>query len=489
MGINYRAKEENFLVEFHKKYTKASLGIALTLIFGCGFLVVSKLNPTLDAELKKPLPQDPAVQVYFNHNPATSYKDPYRGFIREGDNLEDQIINAIANAKTSVAVAVMEFRLPRVAQAMVYAQQRGVRVRLLIDHKYNETLAEMEEALAQGKKFNAHDLTALEELRRYPSDALEMVRTGGVEIKDDAWPGGQGSGLMHEKFVVVDGANTIISSGNFTISDMHGKLDPGKKDSRGNPNNMVVVNNNSEVAKVFEDEFNLMFDQGLFKAHKPQREPVLLPVGGGTIKFHFSPAKKHQDISTTSNGAIADYMQHAQKSIHVALFAFSAQNISDAMGEVHDKGVEVKELIDPDFYSTPYSKAWDAAGVCPVRTGRTKKVKVHPWHQPITTVGFPTGPLGDRGVHSKMGVIDGHIVLTGSHNWSNSGNYSNDETLLAINNPTVAAHYEREHKRLYAGAVLGLKSLPGSRPCDVDRTTEASTEPPPSSEPDREPTN
>lgn len=488
MGISYKAKEENFFAEFYHKYTKASWGIAIALILGCGFLVISKLNPSQDAELKKPLPQDPAVQVYFNHNPAASYKDPYRGFMREGDNLEEQIINAIATAKTSVEVAVMEFRLPRVAQAMVDAKHRGVRVRLLIDHQYNQTLAEIEQAVSSGVKLNAHDLAALDELRRYPGDALEIVRAGGVEIKDDAWPGGRGSGLMHEKFVVADGANTIISSGNFTLSDMHGKLNPGKKASRGNPNNMVAINNNLAVAKVFVDEFNLMFDQGLFKAHKPQRDPVVLQVGRGTIAFRFSPAKKNQEIGTTSNGAIADYMEHAQKSIHVALFAFSAQNISDAMGEAHDKGVEVKELIDPDFYSTPYSKAWDAAGMCPIKTGRTKKVKVHPWHQPITSVGFPTGPLGDRGVHSKMAVIDSRIVLTGSHNWSSSGNYSNDETLLAIDNPIVAAHYEREHKRLYAGAVIGLKSLPGSKPCESSKVpqSEANTEAFPSSELDPE---
>lgn len=465
MSIYHKDREENFFTKLPKKYTKTSWGVLLILILGGGFLVVSKLNPSLDEELKKPLPQDPAVQVYFNHNPSGSYKDPYRGFVREGDNLEDQIISAIADAKTSVEVAVMEFRLPRVAQAMVNTKRRGVRVRLLIDHKYNQTLAELERALLQGIAFNDHDMTALDELRRYPADALEIVRAGGVEIKDDAWTGVKGSGLMHEKFVVVDGVHTVISSGNFTISDVHGKLSPDKKDSRGNPNNMIVVHNNSAVAKVFVNEFNLMFDQGLFKSHKPQRQPVSLAVGRGTITFHFSPAKKNQEMNTTSNGTIADYMEHAQKSIHVALFAFSAQNISDAMGKAHDRGVEVKELIDPDFYSEPYSKAWDAAGVCPGGKGRTKKVKVHPWHQPITTVGFPTGPLGDRGVHSKMGVIDGRLVLTGSHNWSSSANNSNDETLLAINNRTVAAHYEREHKRLYAGAVLGLKSLPMWKPC------------------------
>ncbi|HEY9708786.1 MAG TPA: phospholipase D-like domain-containing protein, partial [Oculatellaceae cyanobacterium] len=70
--------------------------------------------------------------------------------------------------------------------------------------------------------------------------------------------------------------------------------------------------------------------------------------------------------------------------------------------------------------------------------------------------------------HSKMAILDGTLVITGSHNWSNAGNYSNDETLIAIDNPTVAAHYEREFSRLYETAVVGLKSLPRAQKCGSD---------------------
>jgi len=49
-----------------------------------------------------------------------------------------------------------------------------------------------------------------------------------------------------------------------------------------------------------------------------------------------------------------------------------------------------------------------------------------------------------------------------------SGNYLNDETLIAIENPTIAAHYEREFSRLYKTAVVGLESLPDAQKCKVD---------------------
>jgi len=78
-----------------------------------------------------------------------------------------------------------------------------------------------------------------------------------------------------------------------------------------------------------------------------------------------------------------------------------------------------------------------------------------PWKQPLTTVGVPMLPMGDR-LHHKFGVVDRNTVITGSHNWSEAANHGNDETLLTIASPVVAAHFEREFDRLYKGAILGI---------------------------------
>jgi phosphatidylserine/phosphatidylglycerophosphate/cardiolipin synthase-like enzyme len=428
-------------------------------------VLVTSLRPSPKPELVKPLPQDPAVNVYFNHNQASNYEDPYRHFIRKGDNLEQQIIDAINRAQSTVDVAVMEFRLAKVAEALIAKHSTGVKVRVLIDNKYNKTLSDYTpEEIA---KMNRHDNLAFEELKRYPADALALLRESGIELRDDTSGGAtKGSGLMHHKFIVVDGKTTIISSGNLTTSDMHG--DFNSLESRGNPNNMVVVLDNAELGKTFTDEFNYMW-QGLFKSHKPYRPPVTIPVGQGTITINFSPASRKQEIETTTNGIIAEFVEQASSSVHIAVFVYSDQTISDTLDKVRDKGVEdIKVLIDPDFYGKPYSKAYDAMGVCPAPSKRKSKIKVKPWNRPLTTVGYPTAPAGDRGVHSKMAILDGRLVIAGSHNWSISGNYSNDETLIAIDNPTVAAHYEREFSRLYGTAVVGLKSLPHARKCGSD---------------------
>lgn len=451
------------LITFYQlKLKKYHWAILLTLSIICGLILSDILKPANNIELVKPLPQDIAVKVYFNYNQAANYQDPYRKFIRKGDNLEQEIINTISQAQSTIDVAVMEFRLPNVAKALMAKQQAGVKIRLLIDNKYNKALTDY--TPANIAKMNQHDKLAYAELKRYPSDALALLRKSGIEIKDDTSDGAtKGSGLMHHKFLVVDGKTTVIASSNLTTSDIHG--DFTSSESRGNANNMVVIPDNIQVAKAFTDEFNYMW-QGLFKSHKPYRAPVTIAVGEGTITLNFSPASRKQDIETTSNGIISYFVKQASSSVHIAVFVYSDQKISDTLAGVHNKGVEdVKVLIDSDFYRQPYSKAYDALGVCPRPGKRNSKVAVHPWQNPITTIGFPTARIGDRGVHSKMAILDGRLVITGSQNWSNAANYSNDETLIAIDNPMVAAHYEQEFNRLYKTAVLGMKSLPRAQKC------------------------
>jgi len=453
-------KQKRLIRQKHLPAVKISLCVFL-LVFG--FVLFQIFKPKTQLGITQPLPQDPAIQVYFNQNQAASYQDPYRHFIRLGDNLEQQAIDVISQAKSSIDLAVMEFRLPLVAKALVAKQKAGVKVRLIVDSKYNKTLTDY--TSAEIARMNRHDRRAYEELKRYPIDALALLRSQGIEIKDDTDTADgktRGSGLMHHKFLVVDNKTTVISSGNFTTSDLHGDFQILA--SRGNPNNLVVIPNNPKFAQALTDEFNYMW-QGLFKSHKPHRQPLTILVGTGNATLNFSPARRTESSAMTSNGAIAHFIKTVKKSVHIAVFVFSDREINDTLAAVHDTGVEdIKILIDPDFYRQSYSKAYDAMGLCPARR-KNDLNNIKPWYRPINTVGFPKAITGDRGVHSKMAILDSRQVITGSHNWSEAANYSNDETLVIIDHPTVAAHYEREFNRLYSTAILGKASMPQAKPC------------------------
>ena len=113
--------------------------------------------------------------------------------------------------------------------------------------------------------------------------------------------------------------------------------------------------------------------------------------------------------------------------------------------------------MDSDFAYRHYSEALDMMGVA-LSYNCQYEIDNHPWETPLTTVGVPTLAPGDL-LHHKFAVIDQETVITGSHNWSQSANYGNDEAVLIVKNPTIAAHYNREFTRIYGRATFGIPPL------------------------------
>ncbi|WP_442935757.1 phospholipase D-like domain-containing protein [Nostoc sp.] len=418
-----------------------------------------------------PLPQDPLVQVYFNHSESSEYKEAYRQQTRLGDDLEKQIVDAITHAKSTVDVAVQELRLPRVAQALVERQKAGVKVRIILENTYSRpwssfTSAEVgkldkreQERYHEFRQFldiNQDNQLSLAEINQ--RDALIILQNAKIPWIDDRADGSAGSSLMHHKFVIVDNRVVIITSANFTLSDTSG--DFTNSSSLGNPNNLLQIDS-TELASLFTQEFNILWGDGpggqpdsQFGLKKPMRLPKQITLGNTQITVQFSPTSPTQPWSNSSNGLIGKTLDSATKSIDMALFVFSEQRLANILENRHQQNVQIRALIEPQFAYRPYSEALDMMGVA--LSNKCKyEVDNHPWSNPITTVGVPVLPKGDL-LHHKFGVIDSQTVITGSHNWSDAANSGNDETLVVIESPIVAAHYVREFARLYTKVKPGL---------------------------------
>lgn len=410
-----------------KKTIYSAIAIGCFLLGGCSPSPVKPLPP----------PQDKYIQVYFNHNQARGkeYTESYRQFKRFGDDLESVLIREINSAKSSIDIAVQEFNLPHLAEAIVRKRNQGIKVRIVLENIYNPPL---------------HQLP--------PNHGLAILKRNKIPLIDDREDGSKGSGLMHHKFVVIDGKKVITGSANFTTSDMHGDAD--NLETRGNANHIIVFES-PELAKVFTEEFNYMWGDGvggkkdsLFGVKKPARGYSLVKIGNGIVLAKFSPNSRNTPWEYTSNGFIASQLEKAENSIDIALFVFSDQEIADTLEKKHIKGVKIRALIDPGFAYRYYSEGLDLLGValpnkCQYEEGN------NPWKNPIKTVGIPSLPKGDK-LHHKFAIIDNYMVITGSHNWSDAANYLNDETVLVIYNSTVAANFQREFEYLYNQAILGV---------------------------------
>ncbi len=417
------------------------------------------------------LPQDPLVKVYFNHSQASEYQEAYRQQTRLGDDLEKQIVDAISQAKSTIDVAVQELRLPKIAQALVDRQKAGVKVRLILENTYSRPWSSFtpEEVSKLDKREREryqefyqfidinHDnqLTPAEINQR---DALIILQNANIPWLDDKADGSAGSSLMHHKFVIVDNRIVIITSANFTLSDTSG--DYTNSSSLGNANNLLQIDS-PELASLFTQEFNIMWGDGpggrpdsRFGLKKPQRLPQQITLNKTKITVQFSPTSPTQPWSHSSNGLIGETLDSATKSIDLALFVFSEQRLANILENRHQQNVQIRALIEPQFIYRPYSEALDMMGVA--LSNKCKyELDNHPWKNPLTTVGVPTLPKGDL-LHHKFSVIDNRTVITGSHNWSDAANNGNDETLVVIESPIVAAHYVREFARLYTKIKPGL---------------------------------
>jgi phosphatidylserine/phosphatidylglycerophosphate/cardiolipin synthase-like enzyme len=155
----------------------------------------------------------------------------------------------------------------------------------------------------------------------------------------------------------------IITSANFTLSDTFG--DFSNPSSLGNANNLLQIDS-PELAALFTEEFNILWGDGpggkpdsKFGINKPIRPPKEITLGNTKITVHFSPTSPTQPWTNSSNGLIGKTLDAATKSVDMALFVFSDQQLVNILEKRHQETVEIRALIEPQFAYRPYSEALD----------------------------------------------------------------------------------------------------------------------------------
>ncbi len=438
-----------------------ALPLLMPLLVGCSRAgeVVGKADPEL------PLP--PQFQLHFNHRDAGRYRQPLNGQWRNGDNLEDHLIQQINAASDELLMAVQELTLPEISLALIRAKKRGVNVQVVLENNYSSPWSAQHPSdltphgrrrLAQLQLLadsNRDGLLSADE--RLAGDAVALLERGGIAKIDDTEDGSRGSGLMHHKFVVVDRALVITGSANFTSSGIHG--DAGASRSRGNVNHLISIES-TELAEVFRKEFKRMWGDGpgglqnsRFGRGKDSQGLQTVQVSGVQVDVLFAPHSR-RDPGHGLN-MIDQHLSAAQRRIDLALFVFSAQTLTDTLAERITEGIDIRLLADPGFASRSFSEVLDLLGA--ELPDRFCKIEAdnQPLTTPLQTVGTPRLARGDK-LHHKFAVIDNKTVITGSFNWSPAAAHTNDETLLVVHSPKLAAHFTREMNRMWRSAELGI---------------------------------
>jgi len=243
-----------------------------------------------------------------------------------------------------------------------------------------------------------------------PDDSLwaSHIEDAGIPI---SWE--DSTAFLHSKFAVIDSAVVWMGSWNFT-------------------NNCTYRNNNNllrftipALVENYSTEFSQMFDEEHFGTDKePQTPNPVIDVGGMLIENCFSP----QDGCAEP---VLEHISEAQRSIKFLAFSYTSDLIGDAMIERHQAGVQVQ-------------------GVFETRNARGTGSEFARLKQ----VGIEVLEDGNcYTMHHKMIVIDDHIVITGSYNFTKRAEETNDENFVIIDNQELATAYTEEFERVYNQAL------------------------------------
>ncbi|MCC7117536.1 MAG: DUF1669 domain-containing protein [Anaerolineales bacterium] len=125
------------------------------------------------------------------------------------------------------------------------------------------------------------------------------------------------------------------------------------------------------------------------------------------------------------DGQFVAALDSAKLSIDMAIYSLSLNSVRDALLRAHDRGVQVRLVMESDTLSRADPQRLKDAGI------------------PI---------LGDRReglMHNKFTVIDNAEVWTGSMNYTDSGAYEDNNNLMRIRSVKLAEDYAKEFDEMF----------------------------------------
>lgn len=297
-----------------------------------------------------------------------------------------EFVSLIDNSNASIDIALYGWTdIPKVRTSLENAMKRGVNIRVIYDTKTTSG-------------------------NYYPDTEIFVKRF--AQRRSDKIEGNNTltNSLMHNKFAIFDNQKVFTGSMNFSHTGFSGF----------NQNSIIIVNSKA-AAEIYTKEFNQMFG-GKFHTLKEKTPNKILTLSDGSrIIIGFSPQDK------VINEKLVPLVNSAKHSIYMPAFLITHKGLTNALINANKRGVDVKIILDATSTTTRHSTMYL-----------------------LRQSGIPVKVENFAGkMHSKVVIIDDKYVVTGSTNFSNSGENKNDENMIIIENPKIAKFYSDFFKYLW----------------------------------------
>lgn len=316
-------------------------------------------------------------------------------------HLVDKLVEFINDTRTRLDCAIYDLRDPDVLRALAGIAAEGKQLRIVYDaggqHR-GDGVADPKPGLTQQAIENAG-------LARY---AVGLHLTGRH--------------LMHDKFLVRDGETVWTGSANFTEGGL------------------VLQDNNCLVldAPTLAQSYTKVFEDLL---SAPEKLPAAAPseslsVGPTTINAYFEPPAREG-----TDALIARLLNQARK-VRIMAFLISDPDILQALRRFQDREADIAGVYDP-------------GGMDDARRASNQDPNLF-WFcdddRFVAAHSHPFSPTRENDfMHNKVMIIDDHLVITGSYNFSENAE-TNYENLLLLDSPDLSQVYTDYFDAVYREA-------------------------------------
>lgn len=247
--------------------------------------------------------------------------------------------------------------------------------------------------------------------RDYRREARESLRAGGrggrencEEVQRVAVCYDDREALMHHKFVLIDDVGVWTGSTNLTWNAFE----------RNNENSLFFPL--PGLVQAYRGEFEALWGG----KREGRGAPARFRLGPTEGEVYFSPAG-----GAAGHAALLKTLSQARKEVLIAAYVLTDRRFVEGLVALRRKGVRVRVVIDARNLVNSLDEEIKRAGIEVRKDG-------NPYTQ-----------------HNKVIVLDDTWVVTGSYNFSVSAYRSNNENLLILKSPELAARYRKELEAIW----------------------------------------
>jgi phosphatidylserine/phosphatidylglycerophosphate/cardiolipin synthase-like enzyme len=260
-------------------------GYLWALLVGCSIGSFPNNLSTIESPQATPGKNDWATVVFTK--PESTEAKKYSG------GPDQALADAIYQARLSVDVAVYNFNLWSLRDALIAAHQGGVQVRMVTDSDYLD------------------------------QEEVQELKQAGIPVLGD-----QSEGFMHNKFSVIDHLEVWSGSMNYTVEGAYRE------------NNNLIRIRSTRLAQDYTTEFEEMFVEDLFGADSPANTPFPeITINDSLVRVYFSP-EDHPGES------LVQLIKSAQESIYFLAYSFTSDSLADSIIERAQAGIAVSGVLE-----------------------------------------------------------------------------------------------------------------------------------------------